>query len=88
VARGRSVHHESYPPDPQRTDRRRFLERNAAMRDRLLELRSQGAHVEAWGFLDRPLERSRGSRLMAGMLMSAGLPHQVVQVVRPLDWHR
>jgi hypothetical protein len=79
----RNVQHEQYPPDQRRTDNRRFFERNAAMRDRLLELRSEGAEVQAWGFVSKPLESSRGSKMMAGLLGDAGLPYQVVRVVGP-----
>jgi len=79
----RNIKHESYPPDRRRRDNRRFFERNCQMRDRLLELRAQGAEVRAWGFVNKPLERSPGSKMMAGLLKDAGLPYQLVHMVSP-----
>jgi hypothetical protein len=80
-----SVRREQYPPDPRRTDNRRFYERNVAMARRLVELRDQGAEVFAWGFVGKPLEFSRGSKLMAGILEDHGLPYQVTRVYGERD---
>jgi hypothetical protein len=76
-----NIRHEQYPPDRRRTDNRRFFERNVRMARRLAELADQGASIEAWGFVSKPLESSRGSKLMAGILADNGLPYQLVRVV-------
>jgi hypothetical protein len=74
------VEHEQFPPDPHRTDNRRYFERNVAMARRLVELRSEAAEVSAWGFIGKPLESSRGSKLMAGILADYGVSYQVTRV--------
>jgi hypothetical protein len=76
-----NIRHEQYPPDRRRTDNRRFFERNVRMARCLAELADQGASIEAWGFVSKPLESSRGSKLMAGILADNGLPYQLVRVV-------
>ncbi len=80
-----NVLHERYPSDRRRTDNRRFYERNVRMARRLRELRDQGAWIHGWGFVNKPLEESRGSRMMVGILADAGLPYQLVRVVSASD---
>jgi hypothetical protein len=80
-----NIQHEQYPPDRRRTANRRYFERKIRMARRLVELRDQGAEIEAWGFVGKPLEHSRGSKLMAGILADMGLPYQIVRVVSASD---
>ncbi len=75
-----NIHHEPYPPDRRRRDNRRFYERNVRMARRLYELRDQGAETQAWGSVSKPLEASRGSKLMAGILADFGLPYLLTRV--------
>jgi hypothetical protein len=57
------------------------IEGTARMAGCLAELADQGASIEAWGFVSKPLESSRGLKLTAGILADNGLPYQLVRVV-------